>query len=177
MWTFKDFSLLDYPSFGLIAGDVHFIHKAQITIANAIRSSVSDNYNDLVFIDSDDEAWVTSQGITISPDRKGPELVLEYDGPVSNIDAAQFEAILRRVKFDSFDSLKNCDRRITVVVWDSPLKRTSNVITVQVEVGIGTEDPRCPFSPTTESTNSTEIEPDRDSLWASLYCPVFLEVC
>ena len=107
------------------------MHKAQITITNAIQSSVSDNFNDLVFIDPDDVAWVTSQGVTISPDRIGPELILEYDGPVSNIDAAQFEAILCRVKFDSFDTQKNCDRRITVVVWDSPLKRMSNVITAQ----------------------------------------------
>ena len=132
------------------------MHKAQITITNAIQSSVSDNFNDLVFIDPDDVAWVTSQGITISPDRIGPELILEYDGPVSNIDAAQFEAILRRVKFDSFDTQKNCDRRITVVVWDSPLKRMSNVITVQVVVGNGEEDPRCPFSPTTESPTAAK---------------------
>ena len=154
-WT-TEFSLLDYPSFGLIAGDVHFMHKAQITITNAIQSSVSDNFNDLVFIDPDDVAWVTSQGITISPDRIGPELILEYDGPVSNIDAAQFEAILRRVKFDSFDTQKNCDRRITVVVWDSPFKRMSNVITVQVVVGNGEEDPRCPFGPTTESPTTAK---------------------
>ena len=149
--------LLNRDDFSLVSGDVPFMHKALINITNPIQRSPSDNFKDIVYIDDADASFVESLGIRMSPNVRGAELVLEYDGPVSNVDASQFAEILRKVKFDSFDPQKNCDRRISVEVWDSPLKRPSNAITVRVIVGRGREPRWCrPEEPTTEEPTTEE---------------------
>eukprot|EP00118_Oscarella_pearsei_P021819 m.248010 g.248010 ORF g.248010 m.248010 type:complete len:1766 (+) comp40281_c0_seq7:39-5336(+) len=162
-WTSQatNFYLLEDPSFGIIPGDIHFIHKALVSITNPIQSQITVNFKDLVFIDGVDETSFKSLGLKMTPNlpQRTSEIMFEFNGPVSSVDAAKFEGVLRTVKFSSGDIEKNCDRIIAVTVWDSPLKRKSNTIYVKVIVGDRPEPIGCNATEAPTTDEPTTMPP------------------
>eukprot|EP00118_Oscarella_pearsei_P013096 m.101243 g.101243 ORF g.101243 m.101243 type:complete len:1797 (+) comp37124_c1_seq11:630-6020(+) len=139
--------VLNDPGFDVAAGDLPFIHKAVVEIVSGGASG------DKLYVETLDVKVVNE-----SPQK----LLLEYDGPFSLIDAPKFELILRKVKFNSTDT--NCSRNITVkiTVWDSPVKRKSNsitvfIVTIECPVSTVLPPPSTPPPPPSVSTQTPTL--------------------